>query len=242
MPYTWEQVQLGMDVTEERRGDTRTKFDIAQMQTDEAEKASLYSLIGTAILYPFLGPLAPFVGKTVGTYVADVQHPWEEMELDPGKFDKTEDIIYQERLDKTAKDQNWAQVVDTVTNLAGAYISAGGLKEEFRGDWGDWTSFGTGGVEGGEWSFFGDEGIPAERFQVDTAKILTPDPSSSEYYSDLLKSSKNMYGKVERVGVPIMDYTTAEGVIPGIWQSGVGLKSNISNLYDWWNKGKEEGE
>jgi len=157
MGLTWEQVALGIDIKNESLAAIQHKKDVAKMQLDEADAASKYKLGLTLIAYPFLGPMAPVVGDLVGEYIADVQHPWEDMELDPGKFFKTEDISWQDDVDEMASDQTLSQALNAATSLAKGYISAGGLDEKFRGDWDDWTSWNTGGAEGGEWTIFGDE-------------------------------------------------------------------------------------
>jgi|TARA_R100000501_G_C2588586_1_gene89390 hypothetical protein len=149
--YTWEEVMLGIDSgveAERKRGQAE---DIETKQQKEANAMSAWSL-GLSILgAAIFGPVGYMVGKELGQRGADKYYDWESMTVDVGKFNTEESKRYNRVMDKTAKSQTLAQAIGTVTNLATMYVQAGGLK---GGDI-DLTTFGTGGAEGGEWSFLG---------------------------------------------------------------------------------------
>lgn len=251
MPRTWEQVKLGIDVKNEAIDSLKHKQNIQKMQQDEADAASTYKLGLTLLAYPFLGPLAPAVGSIAGDYIADAQYDWESLELDPGKFYKTEDLEWQADMEEMAGDQTMAQLINSATSLASSFVSAGVFDEQFRGDWSDWTSFGTGGAEGGEWRLF-DIGDPGTRTATgEVAKVFEPKMGSENYYHDLLleHGSGQQIAESTMVEVPFMEFTPpSENYMPGVLQWGdkwynPNLKENIGTLgglLNWWGADKDD--
>ncbi|MAH46698.1 hypothetical protein CMI37_12785 [Candidatus Pacearchaeota archaeon] len=196
--YTWEQVMLGIDVKNEAAAEALEMEDIERKRAKEANAMSGWSL-GLSILGAALGlgPFGYFAGKQIGKYGADWgwfggdYSDWEKMEVSEGKFDKETSRKYNRLLKDAAKDQTLAQAIGTVTDLAAMYVQAGGLTEGAL----DLTTFGSGGVEGGEWTVWG-----------------RGDPTIKEWVTDIPKEGGGTTSGYQDIVNP--DYK------PGIFEGG----------------------
>ena len=208
--YTWESVMLGIDVENEATAKQKKQKEIDEMRAKEQDAMSLWSLGLSVLGGAIFGPVGYFVGKQLGTYGADRHYDWESEEMDIGKFDRQTARDYNELLDKAADDQNTAQLISGLTDLATMYVQAGGLEEGFDPSigGGDWTTFGTG---DDAWTVFGDESFVGKGIKIP--------------------------GTDKRIGLPFVDAKTLPGeqaLFTGkgapIWQKG-GLKQLQSNLF-----------
>lgn len=213
--YTWEDVSLGIDVRNEVTAKQKKDKEIRDMQAKEATAASGWSL-GLSILGAALfGPIGYFAGKQIGSYGADLYYDWESMEIDPGKFYKEEVKVVNEMLEKEAKDQTGAQIINTITDLASMYVQAGGLQEGPT----DITTFGSG---EDEWRVFqrGEAGTPASADFIEALpaqKIPGPVPGSYEWLPQVTGQGT--------AAVPASaDY------VSGLWQPGGGFFKNLANV------------
>jgi len=204
---------LSIDVGNEAQKESREREDREAARQREANAASAWSLglsvLGVAL---GLGPVGYAAGKIAGRYGADWWGPgsdWEKDEVSEGKFHKEDSRRYNRAMKQAAKDQTVAQAIGTVTDLATMYVQTGGLEEGFDPSigGGDWTTFGTGGVEGGEWAMYprGEktvstwvEGIPNEGGGTlsEYQDLINPDyvPGFIEGYKPLL-TLKGAIGK-----------------------------------------------
>tara|TARA_Y100000310_G_C20567418_1_gene756224 strand:- start:198 stop:926 length:729 start_codon:yes stop_codon:yes gene_type:complete len=164
MAYTWEEVMMGIDVRNEQARKAEDKRKAEEMTADEATAAGYWSL-GLSVLGMALGlgPLGYYAGKQIGNIVADVTHPWEDMEMEVGKFYTGEAKEFNRLLDKSAEDQTAGQILSGVVDLGKAYVMSGGLTAEP----GEWNPFTWGSGEG-EWSLYGKKGTPGEPFTKPT--------------------------------------------------------------------------
>tara|TARA_Y100000310_G_C20534702_1_gene740280 strand:+ start:43 stop:714 length:672 start_codon:yes stop_codon:yes gene_type:complete len=198
MPYTWEEVMLGVDSWNESVQKSKHKKTVGEMQVEEDEKAGLYSL-GLSVLGAFLlGPAGYYAGKQAGEWIADWQYDWESMEMDEGIFDVSAAKDYNKAMDKVAKDQTQGQVLNAVLDIGKAYVSSGGLTAE-KGEW-DPTTWGSGDAE---WNILGrgDPGTPTT--------FGTP-------YIDPLNPTGNPLTPVTPGTPPSANY------VPSLWEEGIG--------------------
>ena len=150
MPYTWEEVMLGIDVKNEALKEEQQAEDIETKQKKEDNAMSAWSL-GLSILgAAVFGPKGYTIGKQIGKWGADWYYDWEDEEVEEGKFDKEISRKYNKVLKETAKSKDVAQAIGTVTDLASMYVMAGGLEEGP-------TDFGTFGSGEDAWTVFSDE-------------------------------------------------------------------------------------
>ena len=157
MTYTWEEVLFSIDTKQEALNKQAQQEDIQEKQLKEADAASAWSL-GLSILgFMVAGPSGYAAGKILGRQGADLYYDWEGMTIDEGKFNVEEARKFNKSITKAAEDQTKGQMVNTLIDLGTMYVQAGGFKEGFDPTigGGDWTTFGTGGETGGEWSFMG---------------------------------------------------------------------------------------
>ena len=191
MAYTWEEVMMGIDVRNEQKRKAEHKRKVEAKQKKESSAAGFWktglSLLGGAVF----GPAGYFIGKQLGEYGADIAHDWESMEMEEGKFDVSGAKQFNRTLKEAAKDQTHGQVLNTVLDLGKMYVQAGGLKAT-PGESLDFTTFGHGGVEGGEWSVFG-KGTP-ETTRATGLAITTP--ASADYVPSLWNRDASLLSNV----------------------------------------------
>ena len=207
MAYTWEEVMLNIDVRNEAEKERQQQQSISDEQASEQTAMGMWSLGLSVLGGAIFGPAGYAAGKIIGRGVGDITHDWEDMAVDTGKYYKKEAEKFKKTRDKAAGDQTQGQVFDAVTDLAMMYVQAGGLEEGPT----DLTTFGSGGVEGGEWSVRG-KGTPG------TPGIPEGDPF---YWSD--------------VGTPYISpavpaIPASENYVPSLfsgWQKGEGLLKNL---------------
>ena len=195
MSYTWQDVMLNLDVRKDIRAKQKAERDIREEQQAESTAASAWSL-GLSILGGMIwGPAGYFLGKQVGTYGADWAHKWEDDEIPLGKFNKQEAQDINEMLEKEAKEQTGAQIISTITDLASAYVQAGGLQEGPT----DWTTFGSG---EDQWKVF-ERGTPAQQAITVPSGVpgefmdLPSTAASADYVPGLLRSWKFDKGSMD---------------------------------------------
>ena len=148
MGYTWEQVMLNIDVRDEAKKEQRQQQGISDAQLAESEAQAGWGLTGTVLCGALWGPIGSFICKQIATYGVDALNKWEDMTVDPGKFDREGAEEFNKSIQKAASDQDTAQILNTATDLATMYVQAGGLQEGPT----DFTTFGSG---ESEWSLFG---------------------------------------------------------------------------------------
>ena len=207
MGYTWEDVMLSIDVRDEARREQKQQQDIADKQAEEETAMGYWSLGLSLVGGALLGPFGYAAGKIVGRGIGDIKNTWETDVVDAGKFYKDEAAEFKKTRDKEAEDQTAGQIFNAVTDLATMYVQARGLQEGPV----DITTFGSGGVEGGEWSVRG-KGTPG------TPGIPEGDPF---YWSD--------------VGTPYISpavpaIPASEDYVPSLfsgWEKGEGLLKNL---------------
>lgn len=210
MEYTWEGVMLGLDVEADSTAKQKREKAILDIRESEQKAMSGWGL-GLSLLGGLLfGPVGFFTGKQLGKYGADLAYDWESMEIDEGKFNKQAVRDYNEVMDKIAKDQTGGQILSTLTDLATFYVQSGGLTAE-PGEW-DPTTFGSGGVEGGEW----------------TAMGKSPKPSIGDAY--LAPEGHVIDGIPVAAGTELTPITFTGRDVPGLWDRDTGLFRNIANV------------
>ena len=202
MGYTWEDAQLGIDYRAETKRKQEEMEAISDKQVKEAEWMAGASLVGSTLCGMLFGPAGSFLCKQVAKYGVDAAFDWESETIDPGKFNRDAMEEYNRTLQDAAEAQDDSQLIGTMVDLGTAYIQAGGLSGS---DSFDWTTYGAGGEEGGEWSFFG-RGTPASGGDI----IPGADPTLGPTMTPVISASP--------------DY------LPGIWNKDKGLVSNLSAI------------
>ena len=211
MSYTWEEVMFGIDTSNEAARKAQQKRDIEEKAADESTAAGWWSL-GLSVLGGMIfGPPGYFIGKQIGTYGADEgwfggdYSDWEDMTIDEGKFDVAGAREFNKTLKEAVKDQDQAQVLNTVLDLGKAYVMSGGLTAE-PGEW-DPTTFGSG---EDAWTVFGrgDAGTFA------TTGTPYIDPTTGAELTPVTPGVS-----------PSADY------VPSLWSSDRGLLDNLGQVF-----------
>ena len=210
MAYTWEEVMLNIDVRNEAEAERKEQQKILDKQTSEQTAMGLWSLGLSLVGGALFGPAGYAAGKIAGRGIGDIRNTWEAdaAALDTGKFYKREGEDFKRIKKAEASDQTSGQIVQGVTDLAMMYVQAGGLQEGPT----DLTTFGSGGVEGGEWSVRGKTGGPTIGESVST---LAPGPGG------------DMMGPLRQVDLTPV---TFESDIPSLlsgWNKEAGWLSNL---------------
>ena len=209
--YTWEEVMLNLDIRNE------AEYEHQQQQN---------ILVGGALF----GPAGYAAGKIIGRGVGDITHDWEGKVVDTGKFYKKSAEEFKKTRDKAATDQTQGQIFDAVTDLAMMYVQAGGLQEGPT----DLTTFGSGGVEGGEWSVRGKgtpgtpgipEGDPFYWSDVGSPYIspaVPAIPASEDYVQSLFsgwQKGEGLLKNIKPVGQKLKSTTTDISTLKSLYQS-----------------------
>ena len=210
MEYTWEEVMLNLDVRNEAERERQQQQDILDKQAAEETAMGWWSLGLSLIGGAIFGPAGYAAGKMIGRHGADRFYDWEYDPIDVGKFNKKDAEQFRKTRKKAADDQTSGQIMQGVTDLAMMYVQAGGLEKGPT----DLTTFGSGGVEGGEWSFRGKgtPGIPG---------IPEGDPF---YWSDV----GSPYISPEVPAIP-----ASEDYVPSLfsgWEKGEGFLKNLKPI------------
>ena len=208
--YTWEEVMLNIDIRNEAEKEEQQQQDILDKQAAEETAMGYWSLGLSLIGGALFGPAGYAAGKIAGRGIGDIRNTWETDVVDTGKFYKKSAEEFKKTRKKAADDQTSGQIVQGVTDLAMMYVQAGGLQEGPT----DLTTFGSGGVEGGEWSFRGKgtPGIPG---------IPEGDPF---YWSDV----GSPYISPEVPAIP-----ASEDYVPSLfsgWEKGEGFLKNLKPI------------
>ena len=204
--YTWEEVLFSLDTRQEALDKQAQIEAIEEEQLAEDKAAGLWSLGLSLLGGAIFGPAGYFVGKQFGKYGADIAHDWETMTVDPGKFNVADIKKFNKSIAKAADDQTQGQMVNSLIDLGTMYVQAGGLKEGLGADF---TTFGTGGVEGGEWSVRG-KGTPGQAgFQLPVSEVgevtsfidMPSVPATEDYVPSILEG----WGKDKSLWTNIKD-------------------------------------
>ena len=227
MSYTWEEVMLNIDVRNEAEKERKQRQDISDKRATEETAMGYWSLGLSLIGGALFGPAGYAAGKIAGRGIGDITHDWEDMTVDEGKFYRKEAREFKETRDKAATDQTSGQIVQGVTDLAMMYVQAGGLEEGPT----DLTTFGSGGVEGGEWSVLGKgtpaipEGDPFYWSDVGAPYISPAIPASEDYVPSLFSGWEKGAGLIANLQ-PAVNKIQSAGA------SGQSAKSTLDKFYD----------
>ena len=207
--YTWDEVMTGVDIRREGLYRKEHKRTVEEKAYDENTAAGWWklglSVLGVAL---GLGPAGIFLGKQLGEYGTDLgwfggdYHDWEDMTMEEGKYYNDEVREFNRSLKKSADDQKQGQILDTILDLGKAYVSAGGLTAE-SGEM-DWTTFGSGGVEGGEWSIWGRgeaaiPGTPGPKIGGVSTGTVPGVPASADYVPSLWSKDVSAFSNLKNI-------------------------------------------
>jgi len=207
MPYSWEDVVLGIDVSREEKEKEKTQREIQKEMEDEANWMAGGQLVGSLLCGALFGPAGAFICGQIAKYGADYHFKWEEMSIDEGKFNK--DIVreYNRELEEGAKEQTTQQLLSTALDAGKMFMMAGGPEALKAGEDIKWSTYGHG---DDAWSVFGKEGDPVfgepfktpENFIVDGQKLATGTELTPVGFQDT----------------------------PALWEKGAGLGTNLLNV------------
>lgn len=244
MSYTWEQVQLGIDVQDEEKREEIDRRVIEGKITQESTNKAIGSLVGSVLGFALgFGPIGMAIGGGLGRWAGDATVKWEDDSIDPGKFNVDEMIEYNESLAELAEDQNWADIINLGTSIASAYVQAGGLQPGKT----DWTTFGSGGAAGGEWSLYQEGTAPVDPTFIPGADptleaTMTPAvTASADFVPGLLTSPEGIWSKLNPFAYGRGELSFGQGAIGVGTAYKQGLTADyILKQYEDYIKGTQE--